>query len=94
MELNTIISWACNNWFERNDGLIEIYNTKGEYIILNKKFCKIWESINCESTYIQVLERLKGIFTIKDIDNMLFELKKSNLLYIIEESQAFSSIFS
>lgn len=91
---NTEISWKCNNWYERPDGLIEIVEFNGEKILLNNKLKDVWIAINYEATVEQVWNQVKEKMSRPDYLEILRVMEYMNLITASNMNDLFDQIFS
>ncbi|MEG6614081.1 hypothetical protein V6C42_14630 [Pseudoclostridium thermosuccinogenes] len=88
-----VITWACNNWYVRPDGLIEVCNQKGQIILFNDKFGRVWENINYETTVGNLWDRIKDFLSWEEFMEVLEQMHKYKLILKINEEDIFESIF-
>lgn len=88
------ISWKCNNWYERDDGLIEIMKFTGEKVLLNSKMKKIWVAIDYEATMSAVWETVSGDISESEFQDILKVMEENNLIYIRSMDDMFNQIFN
>ncbi|SFB30591.1 hypothetical protein [Clostridium frigidicarnis] len=88
-----LVKWECNNWYIREDKLIQICTQDGGSVILNPVFSNIWVNINYEITLEELWNKVKDSVTWNQFENTIEELKLYNLIYIIDVEDEFNLIF-
>lgn len=88
-----IIKWTCSNWYLRDDKLIQISTQDGGKVILNKIFSRIWLTIHYEQTFSKLFSELLDLGDKSTLSSYLVEMKKCNLITIVNSANEFDMIF-
>ncbi|EQB89720.1 plasmid rolling circle replication initiator protein Rep [Clostridium punense] len=90
---NELISWKSNNWYEREDGLIEIINFSCERIVLNEKYKLIWEAIDYEIDVEELWEFCKNTFDKEEFIERLELMTEKDIICIENKDDSYNRLF-
>lgn len=96
MDINrdSIIRWECNNWYVRDDNLVQICTQDGGTTILNQLFTQIWVSINYETDLDKLWVNVKEYINWDEFVDIVKTFEINGLVRIIDEKNEFDTIFS
>lgn len=86
LQINNVISWACNNWYVRSDNLVEIFDQRGQRVLLNGIQKDIWCAIEYEIEIESLYEKVKSKITFEDFIKILEEMMKFNLIFLLKRN--------
>ena len=93
LEENLERAWKCNNWYERDDGLVEIIESTGEKVLLNKNLCIVWLAIEYESSLKEIWVRTSEKMEWEVLKNIIRILYNAGLISIKKEKDIFKELF-
>lgn len=86
VEKESRVSFACNNWYIRDNGLVEIFDQKGQHVLLDNLQKEVWCKINFESSVDEIYKKLSSSLTYEELTDILNEFLKLGLIFIISNS--------
>ncbi len=91
---DSLIKWECNNWYVREDNLVQICTQDGGTTILNPMLTKIWISINYETNIVNLWEFVKDTTEWEDLVEIIEKFNIYGLVRITDENNEFDIIFN
>ena len=86
LQINNVISWACNNWYVREDNLVEIFDQRGQRVLLNGIQKDIWCAIEYEIEIGSLYEKVKSKIPFEDFINILEEMMNFNIIFLLKRN--------
>ncbi len=93
LEENLEIAWKCNNWYERDDGLVEIIESTGEKVLLNGNLCIVWLAIEYKSSVKEIWNRICKKMEWEMLGNIIGVLYNAGLISVKKEKDIFRELF-
>lgn len=93
LEENLEIAWKCNNWYEREDGLVEIIESTGEKVLLNGNLCIVWLAIEYESSLKEIWNRISEKMEWEVLQDIIRVLYNTSLISVKKEKDVFKELF-
>lgn len=91
---DSLIKWECNNWYVREDNLVQICTQDGGTTILNPMLTKIWININYETNIVNLWEFVKDTTEWEDLVEIIEKFNIYGLVRITDENNEFDIIFN
>lgn len=86
IERGSRVSFACNNWYIKDNGLVEIFDQKGQHVLLDNIQKKIWCEINYENSVDEIFNKLSSNLTYDELISILEEFMELDLIFVISNS--------
>lgn len=91
---NNFIKIECNNWYVREDNLIQVCTQAGGKVILNKTFSDVWTNIEYETSVEDLWNRVKNNTSWDQFEEIIKQLELNNLIKVVDEDSEFNEIFN
>ncbi|RDY30012.1 hypothetical protein [Lachnotalea glycerini] len=82
----SVVSWSCNNWFIRDDGLVEIFDQKGQKVLLNGKQKKVWCEVNYEISVEELYHKVSDSFTYEEYMDIVQDFLNLELIFVLSKN--------
>lgn len=91
---DSVIRWECNNWYIREDNLVQICTQDGGTTILNPICTKIWVGINYETDLNKLWDSVKDYISWDEFLDTVEKFNLYGLVRVTDEKNEFDTIFN
>jgi hypothetical protein len=93
LKQNYVVRWECNNWYIREDQLVQICTQDGGRVILNSKLTKFCINVEYEKTVKELWDCIKDNISWNEMEQMAEQFVRHELIRVIDEDEQFDAIF-
>lgn len=88
-----LVVLTCASWFQDEEGNVNILNSFGNTVILNKLYSEVWIAIDGEIEISVLEERLSEKIQRKQLEEILHNLEERDLVTVRNDSDSFDILF-
>lgn len=92
MDNQNVIKWECNNWYLRDDKYVSVTCQNGDQVILNKQYTDIWQKIDYQISYTDLLKKCDE-YSETEVRDAVSHLEDIGIIVVLNESNIFDRIF-